>query len=513
MSKYREFVDKYAPNKEKIMAMDIPIVRNDDNDNWRFLRDYQQRQVNAGRVALQMIGKRSLLFVIPTGGGKTFTACYLIDQAQQKQQNTLVLVHRKELVRQFSESLTSYGVEHGIIAQGHRLDFTKKVQVASVGKVKGMLEKMHWRPNLIIPDEAHHCVQGSMFGAVVDHYPNAVTVGLTATPERLDGTGLGRNYGGVFDCLIQGVSVTDLMDHGNLCRYRLIGSDHIPDMTGVGRVGGDYNRKQAAERIDKPVITGNAVEHYRKYAHNKKAIVFCMNRAHAEHVAERFCEAGYKFVVIDGTGRGKDKDSEGLDHVDRSVKRLDSGEIHGLVSVDLVSEGFDLPSLEVAILLRKTQSLSLYLQQVGRALRPAPGKDQAIILDHVGNWIAHGLPDDFRDWTLEGSKGKKASKKSDAPNAFQCPKCFEVERVKGDTCSFCGHVHQVAVPSAIEEEEGELSEIDVEAVRKERKKKISKARTYEELKAVADELGYKEGWVKVQMEIRKNRGRLPAKAK
>jgi len=173
MSKYKEFVDKYAPNKNKIMAMDIPIIRNDNNDNWRFLRDYQQRQVNAGRVALQMMDKRSLLFVIPTGGGKTFTACYLIDQAQQKQQNTLVLVHRKELVRQFSESLTSYGVDHGIIAQGHKLDFTKRVQVASVGKVKGMLEKMHWRPNLIIPDEAHHCVQGSMFGTVVDHYPKA----------------------------------------------------------------------------------------------------------------------------------------------------------------------------------------------------------------------------------------------------------------------------------------------------------------------------------------------------
>lgn len=335
-------------------AMTIPVERDDDSPNWPHLRSYQQHTVNGMRTAYSQ-GFKSPLLVLPPGGGKTFTSCYIIDQAQIRSRNVLILVHRQELAAQFSRALDAYGVKHGLIMSGSRPDLKHRVQVASVQTYARRMHKMTWRPHLIISDEAHHVTEGSLWGEVLENHPGALRMGLTATPIRLDGKGLGKGHGGYFDAIVEGPQPAELMEWGNLCDYKMFAPGAAVDMKGVRKTAGDYNRKDAEERINKPTITGNAIEHYREHADGKPAVVFCMSRRHAEDVCQRFKDAGYRFETLDGT----------LDDATRAerVEQLGDGRLHGLVTVDLVSEGFDLPAIEVCISLRATQSESLWIQQ------------------------------------------------------------------------------------------------------------------------------------------------------
>ncbi|MDX5979580.1 DEAD/DEAH box helicase [Vreelandella alkaliphila] len=480
-------------------AMTIPVETDDESPNWAHLRGYQQSTVNGVRAAFRQKFKAPLL-VLPAGGGKTFTSCYMIDQAVAKKRNVLILVHRSELADQFSAALTTYGVKHGLIAAGVRPDFAHRVQVASVQTYAKRMHTMIWQPHLIISDEAHHVTEGSQWGRVIEHHPGSLKMGLTATPIRLDGKGLGIGHGGYFDAIVEGPSPADLMEWGNLCDYRMFaptGGKKV-DMTGVGKVGGDYNKKEASERINKPTITGNAIEHYREHAHQRPAVVFCMNRRHAEDVCARFCDAGYKFAVLDGTLRGKGKDADGRDLVAQRVAALSSGDLHGLVTVDLVSEGFDLPAIEVAISLRATQSEALWIQQIARALRPAKGKEYAVILDHVGNSERHGLPDDEREWSLEGKKkGKKGGGATVSP-IKQCEACGHVHRPGPPQCPECLEPYETK-QREVEETEGKLQEVERKRSEKRQKEAdIKAAKSLPELQFVAQKYGYDPKWAHVK---------------
>lgn len=477
----------------------IDQFKHDDNENWRHLRDYQHQAVTACRQAFSQ-GSKYPLLVMPTGAGKTTSASYMIDQAAQRGNNVLILVHRRELVKQFSEALTNYGVEHGLITARDPMDLRKKVQVASSQTLVRRMHKIAWMPSFIVIDEAHHATEGSGWGQIIERYPFARILGLTATPIRLDGKGLGVGHGGYFDSMVLGPSPSFLMERGNLCNYRFFGTSQPVDMTGAKSEKGDWSRKEAEGRTDKPAITGNAVQHYAKHALGKRAAVFTSSRAHAEHVATEFRSQGHNFVVVDGT----------LDDIerDRRISDLSAHKIDGIVTVDLISEGFDLPAIECAISLRPTKSISLWIQQLGRVLRPAPGKDHAIILDHVGNAVLQGLglPDDDREWSLEGmvrkGKKKKAEEEEDGPT--QCEKCFHVWRPRPNspkTCPDCGFTPE-AQARGIEVIEGELEEIDVNAIRIERRKRMSACKTLEDYQALAKELGYKQGWARVQMELK-----------
>lgn len=426
----------------------------------------------------------------------TRTSCYIIDQAIARGRKVLILVHRQELAKQFSEALTDYGVRHGFIGPGAPFEVGKNVQVASVQTLVKRMDRLPWRPDLIVIDEAHHCTEGSSWGKVIDRYMHAVIIGLSATPERLDGKGLGRGHGGYFDAMVVGPTPAFLIDRGNLCPYRIYGTDATPDMTGVKRTGGDFNRGEAEARVDRPFITGSAVAHYRKLAAGKRAVVFCVSRRHAEHVAAEFCQAGLRFVVVDGTLSDDERE--------RRVKQLETHEIDGIVSVDLISEGFDLPAIECAISLRPTQSTSLWVQQIGRVLRPSAGKDFAIILDHVGNTNRHGLPDDLREWSLEGrpKKAGKTKEKAEDP-VKQCERCFSVHR-PAPRCPMCGYEYEVKGRD-IAEVEGELKEIETAKKRLERRQLLSKCRTYDDFLQVASQLGYKPGWARIQFDLRQKR--------
>lgn len=413
-----------------------------------------------------------VLAVAPTGSGKTVCFSALTKDWTQADLYTrvMILVHRRELLAQVSTTLTAWGVEHGLIAPGEPNHKTRRVQVASVQTLVRRLAD-HAPPDYIIIDEAHHAIMTSSWGKVLKAWPHAKRLGVTATPQRLSGEAL-RD---IFSTLVIGPSVKSLMASGALSTYRLFAPPvHHADK--ITRRMGDYSRKELSETMNTSTITGDAVQHYHRIANGKRAMVFCVSVAHAQQVADKFTEAGDRAFSIDGTMTPSRRRS--------LIAAFTSGEITVLTSCDLVSEGFDLPAVEVAILLRPTESLALHLQQVGRALRPYPGKVAAIILDHAGNSQRHGLPDDERLWSLDGHvKHKKADDDEEiSVSTKTCPRCYAVMLSIEPTCLECGHEFQSE--RTVEQVEGTLVEVDLVAARETARRDQGAATTLEDLIAL-----------------------------
>lgn len=418
----------------------------------RILRDYQIDLIDRVRSEIKA-GKRAPLVVLPTGGGKTVCFSSIAASAADLGRRVVILVHRAELLMQTSATLQDIGVRHGIVAPGRHRRYAEAVQVASVQSLAARLKRGEPfpRPDLIIIDEAHHTVAGT-WARVIEAFPDTKRIGFTATPVRTDGQGLAK----AFDAMVEGPNVRRLTERGYLAPAAVFAPGDV-DLTGVRTRGGDWHAGDLTGAVDKPSVTGDAVEHYRRHVGDGRALVFCCSLQHAEHVTERFNAAGIPAERIDGA----------LDAAERRrvLRRLASGETRILTSVDLISEGFDVPAVEAAILLRPTQSTGLYLQQVGRALRPAPGKARAVILDHVGNTMRHGLPDEDREWSLHATKRgrRKSSDASDAdgPRVVVCGKCFAAHSLPA--CPHCGFVPEVK-PREIAEREGQLIEITPEQI-------------------------------------------------
>lgn len=391
------------------------------------LRDYQQQAVGDIRQAYRS-GRKAPLFVGPTGCGKTVLFAYISEGTSRKGNSVLILVHRQELVDQTCRTLYQFGVDHGVIAAGRRPDRTHAVQVGSVQTVVRRLE--YFRPALIIIDEAHHGTAGS-WRKVIDANPQARILGVTATPQRLDGRGLKD----VFDELVMGPQVRDLIRNGHLSPPVYYAPPQAADLSKIHVVRGDFDQREVAEAMDQRSIIGDAVEHYARICRGAPAVAFCASVAHAQHVAEQFQAAGFAAGTIDGN----------MDREDRRevVRKLGDGRLNVLTSCEIINEGFDLPIVTAAILHRPTMSLGLHLQQIGRVLRPAPGKTKAIILDHVGNLARHGLAEDSREWSLEG-RPKKKRKTDDEPDIQikQCPSCYCCH-APAPECPECGHVYEV----------------------------------------------------------------------
>jgi superfamily II DNA or RNA helicase len=438
------------------------------------LRDYQETLVDSVRDSFRT-GKKSPLVVSPTGSGKTVLFAYISDRTAAKGNKVLILVHRQELVDQTTKTLRAFGVDHGVIAAGRTPERWRSVQVASVQTLVRRLDD--FRPDLIVIDEAHHGTAGS-WRKVIDHNPQARVLGVTATPERLDGKGLGE----VFDDLLRGPEVSWLIDNGHLSRPKYYAPPQHVDRSSLPRVRGEIDLRAAAAAMDKKSITGDAVEHYRRICPGAPAVAFCASINHAENVAEQFSAAGFPWRVMDGN---MDKEERRL-----VVRMLGDGRLCGISSCEIVNEGFDLPVVSAAILLRHTESLGLHLQQIGRVLRVSEGKKNAFILDHVGNLARHGFAEDVRDWSLEGRKSKKKSK-DDEPsvNVRQCPSCYACHPPE-PKCPECGHVYEVKTRE-IEVIDGQLEEIDVDAIRRAKKIEQGRAETLEDLIAVGVARGYK----------------------
>lgn len=452
------------------------------------LRDYQLEAVNNLRNSYAA-GNRAPLFVLPTGGGKTVVFSYIASNASARGKRALILVHRIELIRQTSAALAKNGVWHGMINPKFTPDPLAPVQIASVQTLARRLNKLRLDYDLIVIDEAHHATAGT-WRTIIEAMPKAWILGVTATPIRGDGNGLGVEAGGIFDDLVEGPQVSQLIAGGYLVKPVIYAPTEQLDLSGIRMRMGDYDAHELAERMDKPSITGNAVEHYRRLADGLPAVAFCVSVKHAQHVAEQFKAAGYRAAFVDGQAEDDERK--------RILNGLGNGSIQIVTSCDLISEGTDIPAIGVAILLRPTQSTGLYIQQVGRALRPCAGKDRAIILDHVGNVLRHGLPDDVREWSLDGlSRRKKKKKDDELPplRILQCKQCYAVHE-PAPVCPHCGYVYELkaSAPREVEGELKELTEQQAAMIRKQKRQEVGKAKSLEALQKIEQERGYKPGW-------------------
>ena len=435
------------------------------------LRPYQSQLITDIRLQYQL-GHRKVLAVLPTGGGKTVCFSYIAQSAAKKGNRVCILVHRAELLDQASRALTSMGVTHGLIAAGRSMDLSHAVQVASV---QTLARRLHKLPGeffqLLVVDEAHHTNAGQ-WATVIRHFQIAHVLGVTATPCRGDGRGLGEHY----QAMVEGPSAAWLTDNGYLAPARVLAPPGF-DSTGLRKKMGDFDTKQAEERVG--TIMGDCVSHYRKHLSGQTAIAFCCSVAHAEAVAALFLSQGISAASIDGTMTADQRRD--------LLTALGTGRIKVLTSCSLIGEGVDVPSVGGCILLRPTQSVSLHLQMIGRCLRPSSGKAAAVVLDHVGNVPRLGHHLEPREWTLEGLAKRDSDR---ALSVKVCPVCFATSMSATQVCPGCGHVFAPQETRELKVVEGELQELTT----RERKREQGSAQSLDDLRQLAQQRGYKRGW-------------------
>jgi DNA repair protein RadD len=447
------------------------------------LRPYQETDVARIRAAFTN-GTRRVLYQAPTGSGKTILFAFIVAGAVARGNRVYILGHRDEIVRQISEALTALGIAHGIIAAGYRESPELSVQVCSVQTLTRRLHRLTPAPDLLVIDEAHHAVAATWL-RILDALPDVHVLGTTATPLRLDGRGLDD----IFDELITGPAVETLINGGYLSRFATFAPARTPNLTGLRTRAGDYAADELAQRMSTGVIINTAVNEYVRLCPGMPAIAFCVDIAHSKLVAEAFTARGIRAAHVDG-------------ETPREVRRtmiaaLGTGQIQVLTNCGLISEGLDVPSVVAAILLRPTKSLALHLQQVGRALRPSPGKAKALILDHAGNTFRSGPADVARNWSLEGKA------KDDPPPLQRCPECGALVPIALFECEECGAVLRERLPPAgampsrqhHEITGGRLIETDRLAVMRYRDALRWAGNDEQRLRLVAQARGYKSGWV------------------
>lgn len=451
------------------------------------LYDDQLAGITAIRAAYAA-GRRSVLFVAPCAFGKTVLFSYIASSAAKRNKSTLIITHRGELIDQISDTLNKMEVEHGFIVAG-RSSAIRQIMIASIQTLYKRREYTRFYPDMIIIDEAHHCTRLNTFGKTLAEFPGSKILGVTATPCRLSGEGLGD----VFETMILGPDTQHMIDNGRLSPFKLFAPPTV-DTSKLHIRAGDYDKAETLALMDKPKITGDAVTHYQKHANGKPFVAFCAGITHAQNVAAQFRSAGIEAVCLHGMLN---------DEIRRSiVNDFRRGKITGLCSVDLISEGFDVPGIVCGIMLRPTASRSLHIQQIGRCLRLADGKATAIILDHVGNCARHGLPTDEQHWSLEGRVKKPRSKKQEVTIRI-CPQCYAVSPGGAALCRECGH-EWVVEGRSVDTVDGELVEwVDSRQVKKARIEEWQ-ARTMEELIALARARNYKspEYWARRRYDYR-----------
>jgi DNA repair protein RadD len=460
------------------------------------LRDYQLTTIAEVRAAI-VAGHKRILVVIPTGGGKTTIGGAMIHGSIAKGNRALWLAHRKELVEQAHERISSpragFGIPAGLIMAGSPPRRKHQVQVASIAT---LIRRDLPTAKLVLVDEAHHSVSPS-FLAMLDKYPHAVIIGLTATPYRLDGRGLGD----VYTAIVAPVSIADLQAQGHLTPVRYFGTrkDLEPKMDEVKTIAGDYDAKAMFKEFDKRPLYDGVVANYRKFADASRAIVFNINVEHSLKVMEAFRATGIAAYHVDGETPRAERE--------KILKDFKAGAFEVLCNVNILTEGFDLPAIETVILNRATKSKSLYLQMVGRGLRPAPGKSACTVIDQGGNVRHFGPVEHPEEHSLEATAKKKGGSATSAPPMKCCPGCERLDLLFVATCPECGHVYSSGEMKLEQEDFLELTDflpknVVVKGIKKpvpDHLKKNWLEMSKDELKEYAAIQGYKHGWVHCQL--------------
>lgn len=447
------------------------------------LFDDQIEFVDKLRLVIRQ-GYKSILGVASPAFGKTVVAGHIIATARQRSDSASAwfLVHRKNLLNQTSKSFWQNKIEHGLLTSG-RIRSQQAIQVGTIGTVYSRLASLK-APTILFVDEAH-LAGGKMFSSVIQWAieKGSIVIGLTGTPQRLDGKPLKAQ----FQVMVEARPTGWLIEQGRLSRYKYYAAPHAPDLSGIKKHDGDWNREQLAEVMGKRVITGDAISHWKKYANGLRTVIYCCNVKHSRMTAESFTAAGIPTVHVDADTTTKE--------LEDACKGLASGKYLAMSNCELVIEGFDLSmqagsdvTLECCILLRPTQSVARYLQMVFRSLRRKPRP--AIILDHAGCALRHGFPDDEREWSLDGSETSQRKKDDEDIKVKQCQHCYAVFRPGPSNCPSCGEA-LTGEARKIEVVDVDLVEIDIESMRREQKREQGSARTLADLVALGMRRGQK----------------------
>jgi superfamily II DNA or RNA helicase len=374
------------------------------------LRTYQEQAIQSARTLIGR-GVRRVMLNAPTGAGKTVIAAGIVQRSVDKGKRVLFLAHRRELIDQTVDKLVAGGVlNFGVIMAGSKLhNRNAPVQVASI---QTLMKRELPEADLIMIDEAHRAASKSYI-TMVGNYPGAAVIGLSATPERLDGKGLDD----IFQELVVVESVPALIEAGFLVKpICYVGP--TADLSAVKTRRGDYDEKQLADAVDRPQLVGDIVANWHRLAKGKQTVAFAASVEHAKHIADEFFAAGIPAAMISGNTPVAERNA--------IIADWRAGAIKVVANCLVLTEGFDYPELECCILARPTKSVSMYLQCVGRVMRTAEGKVGAIVLDHAGCCKEHGQPHIDRVWSLEGMAKKRKGKDDDAANLTVCDACAMV---------------------------------------------------------------------------------------
>ena len=452
--------------------MTVPSIRNPHRffmTTTHKARDYQDDLSRGVRTHWGQ-GARNVLAVLPTGGGKSFVVAREVSDYQGA---ACVIAHRGELVTQLSTALAREGVRHRVVGPDslrrsitavHMEEFNRsfydpgaRVAVASVNTLALMDPKDPWvrQVGMWVQDECHHVLAENLWGKACKLFPNAFGLGVTATPLRADGKGLGSHADGLFDAMVVGPSMRELIERGYLSEYRVFAPPSDIDLSKVTTTdSGDFSPPKLREARRRSHITGDVVKHYLRIAPGKLGVTFEVDIDSATETAAAYRAAGVTAEVVSS------KTPEALRR--QILRRFRAREVLQLVNVDLFGEGFDLPAIEVVSMARPTMSYGLFCQQFGRALRPLDGKTHAIIIDHVSNVIRHRLPDAPREWSLDRRERRARSAADDAIPLRTClnEECAQVYERVLPACPFCGFAPVPADRSAPEFVDGDLLELD-----------------------------------------------------
>lgn len=443
-----------------------------------------QQALKSGVYQHWTTGARNVLAVAPTGSGKSVVMSDIAHDISQNRSKLVIMAHRNELVSQMSLHIANRGIKHNLIAPSdmirfvtacHRKEFHGRsfynpdatVHVVGVdtllARANDHILKLMRGIDYWFVDECHHLTRINKWGKAVALMPNARGLGMTASPIRADGQGLGSHADGVMDAMVLGPTMRQLIDMGHLCEYQLVcPKTDFERPESVGN-SGDFSQHAMKEASKKSHIVGDVVDHYFNYAAGKKAIVFATDVETASNMAQKFCDMGVHAAALSGDTARNIRNTYTND--------FKSGKLQVLVNVDLFGEGFDVPTCEVVIMARPTESLSMYLQQFGRALRTSPGKQFGLVIDMVSNWLRHGLPDKHHHWTLD--RREKRAKRQPDPEDIGLTVCRECSKPYERTYNVCPHCGFVPVPMgagrSLEQVDGDLTLLTPEVLAQLRK--------------------------------------------
>ena len=410
------------------------------------LRPYQLKAISDLQEAYKR-GFRAPIMSASTGSGKTHTASVIIRQSIAKGKRVWFMAHLREIIKATAGKLEAENIQYGYVDAGQPSNPELPVQIASVMTVAARCDNFDYiKPDLLIIDECHLAIADS-YKRVIESLGNPRLLGLTGSPERLDGRGLGE----LFDIIIPTVSTMDLIDQGYAPTARYFQGKKL-DLSGIQKRAGDFAAEEAEAFMSKPELIGDVVTAWETHAKSRPSIYFTCGVKHAHDMADAFCAKGYRFVAVSGESSSEARDS--------ALEDLRAGRIDGVCNAQLWVAGVDVPNASCIGLAYISMSIVKYLQSIGRGMRIHPSKKDLVILDHGNLLEIHGNPFMERAWSLEGRKARVTATDPEDVSIKQCPQCFRIVRSQIMTCPQCGHIW-TPQPREVAQVEGELTEVDL----------------------------------------------------